>query len=289
MKTSQRFYISLLFIIFSILIDFNSLVFAEYSHFQVGLSSGCSVYESIYKGITCRNASLTDTPVCDDTEDILNSPRRSKLCCCTRVLEEESKNNNGNCLDVGCQNLNVGGKCEEGFLMQEFEGNKGPVPCCCLPKPPSICTLLGCNNGGISSGNKCLSDEPITSFSTKGTSLKPSISNGTPSFACCCKNGAANKEAINAFTCKNVIGECQEPRSTTEPICPNDLISVNVSIYVKNGSVVPPPPSNPPPPPLSNASPSLAGKRAPLSSRESSSSTLDLGTVAKTMPCCCKY
>ena len=292
MKINQRFYISLLFIIFSILIDFNGSAFAEYSHFQVGLSSSCSVYESIYKGITCRNASLTDTPVCDDKEDILNSPRRSKLCCCTRVLEEESKNNNVNCLDADCQYLNKESKCEEGFLIHEFEGEGGTGSCCCLPEnipAPSVCTVIGCNKGDSKSG-KCLPDEPITSFSIKGSS--PLDSPGVFGFGCCCRDGAANKEAVNAITCKQVAGECQEPISTTEPICSSDLKAVNLDIYVKNGLVFTPPPVVQPPllpPGGQQPTPPPSGSSGPPHSRLSLSNGLDLGTKARTMRCCCKH
>ncbi len=130
----------------------------------VAVSRDCSIYESIYKGITCRNASLEDTPICDDSEDILNSPRAPKLCCCERLLESEKNNTDNlggtgtkekfkNCKDFNCQPGTEGERsinCPKDFIStsaHKDEDDPGTTCCCPINKTTYtdfFCRVIGC-------------------------------------------------------------------------------------------------------------------------------------------------
>ena len=275
-KKQQSLYISLFLIVLLISVFFNNSAIAKPSRFQVGLPSDCRIYESTYKGIKCKNASSSDTPICNDDEDLVTSPRRSKICCCTRLLEEESVegngNNNANCRDVSCKNLNKEGKCENGLEIQEFGSDNGPVSCCCSPEKTHIsdCKVIGCKNFY----DKCPSDQPLTSFfinSTLPITMENAHFGGGRGFGCCCRDGGSNREAINSIICKQTPLGCQEPISGTESTCPSDLRAVNYDIYVKDSR-------DPIRPPANSSSGYIVGPQA----------FADIGTVERTIPCCCK-
>lgn len=87
MKKTNVIYLLTILISVSMLSSFTPAL-AKSSRFQIGSSSDCKIYELRYKGITCRNASFEDVPICPDNEDVISSIRRGKLCCCTRLKEE---------------------------------------------------------------------------------------------------------------------------------------------------------------------------------------------------------
>ena len=156
MKQNRVLYFGFFLVIsFLISISFNSSAIA--------LSRDCGIYESIYKGITCRNASFEDTPICDDNEDVLNSPKTPKLCCCERLLEPVNNNNeNGglgtkekfnSCKDFNCQPGTEGErtkKCSKGFISTSAyrDENDLGITCCCPINQTTYtepyCRAIGC-------------------------------------------------------------------------------------------------------------------------------------------------
>jgi hypothetical protein len=191
------------------------------------------LYEESYDGISCRNASFNDVPICEEGEDVVSSTRRGRLCCCTRIISEEESDNNGisSCSDVGCKNVsNVKGeKCPSGL---EFYKVEGVIPCCCTPgkfeDKDNFCQILGCESGMITAASGSAiplpgtkgqplvcsrSDLVITPISIINPQLSLNITN-----SCCCLGAVAMIEAI---TCSNYIN-CRE---LTGPECTSSFPS----------------------------------------------------------------
>lgn len=167
MKKNKVFSYIFLFVIFIALVFVSNLAFAKSNRFQLTTSRDCGSYELVYEGISCRNASPSDVPICDDNEDVLTSPRKSKLCCCTRLLELEEGDEDGNgeeeegvslgggsrfnsCKDFNCK-PRIGGEgaegrqtCPEGFIQQDATKDNGMTIQCCCPTNETTYTDLYC-------------------------------------------------------------------------------------------------------------------------------------------------
>lgn len=206
---------------------------AEASRFQLIVPKDCSVYQSLYNGLKCRNASTSDTPVCEDDEDIVNSPKRTKLCCCTRLQESEEKEDitgttDGQveaCSYIGCTRAKLKKQdgeisestCPRGVFIVQIDD---PSSACCCPteadtKGFSTCRILGCGDP------LTLSEHPAGAFGTcpKGLLFKQIRVETRPqsnqevvfsSFTntCCCpKDTFGNSN----FTCKDANPTCSRP------------------------------------------------------------------------------
>lgn len=178
MKKQQIIIFSILLVLILLSNLCTRSTFAQVPRFQSILSKDCSVYESLYKGLKCRNATASDTPVCENDEDILNSPRRLKLCCCTRLQESEEEEDITDtvnkqpeaCNYIGCSRAKIKKQdgeisestCPKGVFIVEIDD---PSSACCCPekvdtKGFSTCRLLGCGDP------LTLSEHPTATFGT---------------------------------------------------------------------------------------------------------------------------
>jgi hypothetical protein len=199
---------------------------------QAQFFKDCGIYGEIYDGITCRTASTQDIPICEENEEIVSSPRRSKLCCCSRLNEEEVSNGSkeANCPDIGCKNLTKEGKCPKGLELSEPPSDEGPVICCCPPEKVFVskCKPVGCTDFV----EKCPVDSPKTLVLSTTTPEEDFIFTGS-GFGCCCKDGVMNIEAI---TCKMIFNFCQDV-SENGSTCPTGSKLKNYGIDVgRDGS-----------------------------------------------------
>lgn len=216
-------------VILSILVLNIQTSFAKDFKFQVPFSRDCGLYEELYEGVSCRNAIADDIPVCEESEEIVTSPRRGKLCCCTRLTTEEVTDDGktiGSCKDVGCKNLNTANnkECPTGLEFYEVEG---AIPCCC-PKGKfedkgGFCQIIGCENPINTSKIKDPSASTLVCSRSELSLTDIGVTNNQNSnynftSRCCCTGGIANVEAI---TCSNHIN-C---RQLTGPECTSSFPS----------------------------------------------------------------
>lgn len=207
--------------------------------FQTSLLRDCRVYGELYDGIECRNASLTDAPVCTSDEEIVTSPRKNKLCCCTRLGKEEEKGNGfeaGDCRDVGCENPSKGTSseisCSEGFSVQLFDG--GAASCCCSSTVVlSECQIIGCSNvtggknvDGKKGGFTCTEGFSILQFGTSVNFTGPIPREVTT--PCCCSTSTPSTDRV---TCS--IRNCEEAPPAGGS-CPSGLTLSEVNILIND-------------------------------------------------------
>lgn len=212
--------------------------FAKDFKFQVPFGRDCRLYERLYEGVSCRNASFDDIPICEDSEEIVSSPGKGKLCCCTRVTSEEVTDEGktiNDCRDVGCKNVGAV-KSKECPSELEFYEVEGVIPCCCPPgkfeDEGGFCQIVGCEEG--SNPTKSKGPSAIVCSRSELSFITVTIVNASdphPSRfpnGCCCPGGVA---MIEALTCSNYIN-CRE---LTGPECTPSFPSFD-EINIDHGS-----------------------------------------------------
>lgn len=230
-----------LFLVLFIISTYTASAFGKDFKFQSSLIRDCRVYEELYEGIDCRNASFEDVPICEDGEEIITSPRRTKLCCCVRVREDGVEDvkeggkpaTGGDCRDVGCVNPektdSKGVVCNEDKVPLLFDG--GTATCCCAKDRATLCQKIGCSEVGGSEkvGIKSFCKEgfsqSVVTHEAEGESLK---------LGCCCPSG--DKQASSSFTCSLFQG-CEVAEGGTKGECPADLRNFTTKLDIGDDGV----------------------------------------------------
>lgn len=237
---------SVWFLVFFLLLSSTCPGIAKHTKFQSSLIvRDCRVYEELYEGIECRNASFEDIPICEDGEEVVTSPRRTKLCCCIRVKEDDvlvegekegdkSGGKGGDCRDVGCINPgstnSKGTTCSGDKVPLLFDG--GTVTCCCAKDSTSTCQVIGCSSTGGGKG----AENPLCTTGFSIATITHEIASGSSKQDCCCPTGEGQVNFGN-LTCSHFLG-CETQTNSTEKICSSDFSNATVSIDTGNdGSV----------------------------------------------------
>jgi hypothetical protein len=198
---------------------------------QISLLRDCRLYEESYEGISCRNASFEDIPVCTSDEEIITSPKRGRLCCCIRVKDDEiegvkegeTPSSGGDCRDVGCVNPEKTSSkevvCEKDKIPLLFDS--GAVTCCCAKDKATKCQIIGCSEGGPSA---------FCNFGYLKTRITHETQSGFSQTDCCCptEEGRIN---LGSLTCSHYIG-CDSATVGTSSSCPTDLQQSSITIDV---------------------------------------------------------
>lgn len=229
------------------------MVHGKATKFQISPLRDCNIYQGLYDGILCRSASFDDLPICTDDEDIVNSPRRGKLCCCIRLkdndeeIEEVEEIVKEDCRDIGCKNADPKLKtCPEGLLLNETSGS---TSCCCNPDQVTDCIIYGCSNtldSPKTSGEvklSCSSGLNLTTINLTNIPVEESPASPEPekSFTasklttCCCKDNEVN---VRNFTCGRAAPSCKEVTIGTGSSCPSGSIPKNLSFDVGNDGTI---------------------------------------------------